>query len=55
MPNAKKQKQSNKAITFFVCFLAALAKLLFSLNISVIAGALPFIANKFQITSHTQK
>ena len=44
MPDAKKQGRSNKAMTFFVCFLAALAGLLFGLDIGVIAGALPFIA-----------
>ena len=42
-------------MTFFVCFLAALAGLLFGLDIGVIAGALPFIADEFQITSHTQE
>ncbi|HAL2677838.1 TPA: sugar porter family MFS transporter [Escherichia coli] len=55
MPDAKKQGRSNKAMTFFVCFLAALAGLLFGLDIGVIAGALPFIADEFQITSHTQE
>ncbi len=55
MPDAKKQGQSNKAMTFFVCFLAALAGLLFGPDIGVIAGALPFIADEFQITSHTQE
>ena len=39
MPDAKKQGRSNKAMTFFVCFLAALAGLLFGLDIGVIAGA----------------
>ena len=38
MPDAKKQGRSNKAMTFFVCFLAALAGLLFGLDIGVIAG-----------------
>ncbi len=55
MPDAKKQGRSNKAMTFFVCFLAALAGLLFGLDIGVIAGALPFIADEFQITSHTAR
>lgn len=41
-------------MTFFVCFLAALAGLLFGLDIGVIAGALPFIANEFQISAHTR-
>ncbi|VFS62815.1 Galactose transporter [Kluyvera cryocrescens] len=31
MPNNKKQGRSNKTMTFFVCFLAALAGLLFAL------------------------
>ncbi len=50
-----KKKRSNKSVTFFVCFLAALAGLLFGLDIGVIAGALPFISNEFQITSHQQE
>ncbi|HCI40248.1 MAG TPA: MFS transporter, partial [Salmonella bongori] len=36
MPDNKKQGRSNKAMTFFVCFLAALAGLLFGLDIGVI-------------------
>lgn len=55
MPDNKKQGHSNKAMTFFVCFLAALAGLLFGLDIGVIAGALPFITKDFQISSHTQE
>ncbi|TPG60856.1 sugar porter family MFS transporter [Ewingella americana] len=50
-----KKKRSNKSVTFFVCFLAALAGLLFGLDIGVIAGALPFISHEFQITSHQQE
>ena len=50
MPDKQKQGRSNKAMTFFVCFLAALAGLLFGLDIGVIAGALPFIADEFQIS-----
>ncbi|EIC82506.1 sugar transporter [Serratia sp. M24T3] len=42
-------------MTFFVCFLAALAGLLFGLDIGVIAGALPFISHDFQISSHQQE
>ncbi|WP_420067434.1 sugar porter family MFS transporter [Serratia ureilytica] len=42
-------------MTFFVCFLAALAGLLFGLDIGVIAGALPFITDTFQITSSQQE
>ncbi|EGS2004019.1 MULTISPECIES: galactose/proton symporter [Enterobacter] len=56
MPDNKKQgRTSNKAMTFFVCFLAALAGLLFGLDIGVIAGALPFITDEFQISAHTQE
>jgi len=56
MPDNKKQgRTSNKTMTFFVCFLAALAGLLFGLDIGVIAGALPFITDEFQINSHTQE
>jgi SP family galactose:H+ symporter-like MFS transporter len=55
MPDNKKSGRSNKSMTFFVCFLAALAGLLFGLDIGVIAGALPFIAKDFAITSHTQE
>lgn len=49
------EKRSNKSVTFFVCFLAALAGLLFGLDIGVIAGALPFISHDFQISSHEQE
>ncbi|MDN5679609.1 MAG: sugar porter family MFS transporter [Ewingella sp.] len=52
---SSKGKRSNKSVTFFVCFLAALAGLLFGLDIGVIAGALPFISHEFQITSHQQE
>lgn len=52
---SSKGKRSNKSVTFFVCFLAALAGLLFGLDIGVIAGALPFISHEFQITSHEQE
>jgi len=51
----KTGKRSNKSVTFFVCFLAALAGLLFGLDIGVIAGALPFISHDFQISSHEQE
>ena len=56
MPDYKKKgRTSNKTMTFFVCFLAALAGLLFGLDIGVIAGALPFITDEFQISAHTQE
>ncbi|MEX5433718.1 MFS transporter, partial [Klebsiella michiganensis] len=56
MPDNNKQgRTSNKAMTFFVCVLAALAGLLFGLDIGVIAGALPFITDEFQISAHTQE
>ncbi|WP_438266234.1 sugar porter family MFS transporter [Edwardsiella tarda] len=45
----------NAGMTFFVCFLAALAGLLFGLDIGVIAGALPFITDTFSITSSQQE
>lgn len=38
-----------------VCFLAALAGLLFGLDMGVIAGALPFLAQEFQLSSHQQE
>lgn len=40
---------------FLVCFLAALAGLLFGLDMGVIAGALPFLAQEFQLSSHQQE
>ncbi len=53
MPDNNKQgRTSNKAMTFFVCFLAATQDSLW-LDIGVIAGALPFIADEFQINAHT--
>ncbi|TCV96925.1 sugar porter family MFS transporter [Biostraticola tofi] len=52
---SKRSGHSHGRITFFVCFLAALAGLLFGLDIGVIAGALPFLADEFQITSHQQE
>lgn len=55
MPDAKKTGAVKQGNDVFVCFLAALAGLLFGTDIGVIAGALPFIADEFQITSHTQE
>lgn len=48
-------RASNKTMTLFVCFLAALAGLLFGLDIGVIAGALPFITQDFGITPQQQE
>ncbi len=53
--NTHKSRTSNKTMTLFVCFLAALAGLLFGLDIGVIAGALPFIAKDFNVTAHEQE
>lgn len=50
-----KSRVSNHFMTLLVCFLAALSGLLFGLDIGVIAGALPFIAKEFSITSHQQE
>ena len=55
MPDNKKTGRSNKAMTFFVCFLAALAGLLFGLDIGVISGALPFITDHFTLSSQLQE
>ncbi|WP_324768107.1 sugar porter family MFS transporter [Pokkaliibacter plantistimulans] len=42
-------------MVWFTCFLAALAGLLFGLDIGVISGALPFIARDFQIDDSMQE
>ncbi|KID03636.2 sugar porter family MFS transporter [Hafnia alvei] len=41
--------------TLLICFLAALAGLLFGLDMGVIAGALPFLAKEFALSSHQQE
>ncbi|GBU12556.1 D-galactose transporter [Enterobacterales bacterium] len=41
--------------TYLICLLAALAGLLFGLDMGVIAGALPFIADEFGLSSHQQE
>ncbi|MCS3603305.1 SP family galactose:H+ symporter-like MFS transporter [Buttiauxella sp. BIGb0471] len=46
--------QTNRQ-TILVCLLAALAGLLFGLDMGVIAGALPFIAKEFGLSSHHQE
>ncbi|NIF21194.1 sugar porter family MFS transporter [Candidatus Pantoea multigeneris] len=52
---SQKSRTSNKVMTLFVCFLAALAGLLFGLDIGVISGALPFIAKDFNVSAHQQE
>lgn len=42
-------------MTFLVCFLAALAGLLFGLDIGVIAGALPFMSDSLHLDSSQQE
>ncbi len=51
----ERSAKSRATMTFFVCFLAALAGLLFGLDIGVIAGALPFITEAFQMTTQQQE
>ncbi|TKI03097.1 sugar porter family MFS transporter [Martelella alba] len=51
----QESSHSPTSFTFFVCFMAALAGLLFGLDIGVIAGALPFLSKEFQITSQQQE
>lgn len=53
--NTNAETISIKSITFFVCFLAALSGLLFGLDIGVIAGALPFITNDFEVSNKQQE
>ena len=53
--NNHKLNISNRMMTFFVCLLTALTGLLFGLDIGVIAGALPFIAEEFNVTYHEQE
>lgn len=44
-----------RRMNLFVSISAALAGLLFGLDIGVISGALPFITKHFQLTSHEQE
>ena len=46
---------STRSRIWMTCAMAALAGLLFGLDIGVIAGALPFIAKDFQVNDHTQE
>lgn len=47
--------RSHARFTFFVCFMAALAGLLFGLDIGVIAGALPFLSTDLHIDNRQQE
>ena len=48
-------KDSAKKMTFLIGFSAAMAGLLFGLDIGVIAGALPFITIQFELTTQLQE
>ena len=48
-------KSKVRRMNLFVSISAALAGLLFGLDIGVISGALPFITKHFQLTSHEQE
>ncbi|WP_130832486.1 sugar porter family MFS transporter [[Erwinia] mediterraneensis] len=50
-PSGKHQNR----FTWFVCCMAALSGLLFGLDIGVIAGALPFLADELHISNHEQE
>ncbi|WP_406705846.1 sugar porter family MFS transporter [Sodalis sp.] len=50
-----KPGRSHARFTFFVCFMAALAGLLFGLDIGVIAGALPFLSTDLHIDNRQQE
>lgn len=50
-----KRDAAAKKATFLIGFAAAMAGLLFGLDIGVISGALPFITTDFQLTSHQQE
>ncbi|HTJ94691.1 MAG TPA: sugar porter family MFS transporter [Pararobbsia sp.] len=49
------QSGGNRLRVWFTCAMAALAGLLFGLDIGVIAGALPFVAKDFHVDDHTQE
>lgn len=55
IPMDKKANSSAKKMTFLIGFSAAMAGLLFGLDIGVIAGALPFITIQFQLTTQLQE
>ena len=52
MPDNKKGR-SNKAMTFFCLLSCSPGWITFGPDIGVIAGALPFITDEFQITPHS--
>jgi SP family arabinose:H+ symporter-like MFS transporter len=47
--------EKTKRINLFISFSAAMAGLLFGLDIGVIAGALPFITHHFSLSSRLQE
>ena len=55
LPTNKMAKDSAKRMTFLIGFSAAMAGLLFGLDIGVIAGALPFITIEFELTTQLQE
>lgn len=52
---ASEHRQKARKMNLFISVSAALAGLLFGLDIGVIAGALPFITDHFSLTSHQQE
>ena len=50
-----KKDRKIKGMVYVVALTAALAGLLFGLDIGVISGALPFIAKQFSAGTHTQE
>ncbi|HHS9959661.1 TPA: sugar porter family MFS transporter [Klebsiella pneumoniae] len=55
MTDISRGQTSKNMMVIFVCFIAALAGLLFGMDIGVIAGALPFLAHEFQASSAQQE
>ena len=47
--------KKTRLMNLFVSFAAAMAGLLFGLDIGVISGALPFITDHFSLSSHLQE
>ena len=54
-PAASAQERKARRMNLFVSFSAAVAGLLFGLDIGVIAGALPFITDHFSLSSRAQE